>query len=60
MKTSLKNRPRILSNYFAINPGRPVTQKKVNLIGAEGTGPRPISDRDSKIFGLAVPVLKLT
>ena len=60
MKTSLKNRPRILSNYFAINPSRPVTQKKVNLVGAEGVGPRPSSDRDNKIFRLAVPVLKLT
>ena len=60
MKTSLKNRSRILSNYFAINPSRPVTQKKINLVGAERTGPRASSDRDSKIFRLAVPVLKLT
>ena len=58
METSLKNRLRILLNVFAIIPIRPVIQKKWILIEAEERGPRPNSDRDGKIYRLAVPVLK--
>ena len=58
MKTSLKNRLRILLNIFAIFSIRPVIKKKQNLIGVEERGPRPNSERDGKIYRLAVPVLK--
>ena len=47
MTTSLKNRLRILSNYFAI-------------ILAEETGASPSSERDGRIYRLAVHVLKKT
>ena len=58
MKTSLKNRFRILSNHFAIIPSRPVTLKKGIYVRAEERGPHPSSDRDGRIYRLAVPVLK--
>ena len=50
MKTALKNRLRVLYNFFALIPSH----------GTEEGGPRPISDRESKTYRLAVPVLKST
>lgn len=52
------NRLRVFSNCYAIIPSLPVTLKKGNVVGAEGRGPRPNSDGDSKIYRLAVPILK--
>ena len=57
MKTSLKNRLRILSNFFAIIPSRPVTLKREIYVGAEERGPRPSSNRDGRIYRIAVPLL---
>ena len=56
MKRSMKNRLRILSNHFAIFRSRPVT--KGIQIGTEERGQRPSSDRDGRIYRLAVLVLK--
>ena len=47
IKSSLKNRLRILSSHFAIIPSHPVTKKR---------GRRPSSERDGRIYHLAVPV----
>ena len=58
MKTSLKNRLRIILNFFAIIPIRPVTQKKGILARAEARGTRSSLDRDIRIYRLAVPVPK--
>ena len=58
METSLNNRLRILLNFFAIISIRPVTYKKGILVGAEERGPSPRSDRDGRIYRLAVPILK--
>ena len=58
VETSLKNRLRILSIYFAIIPSRPVTWKKKIYVAAEERGLRPSSDRDGRIFRHAVSVLK--
>ena len=58
MKTSLKNRLRIILNIFAIIPIHPVTKKKGILAGAEERGTRSSSDRDGRIYRLAVPVPK--
>ena len=58
METSLKNSLRILLNFFAIISIRPVTYKKGILLEAEERGPRPRSDRDGRMYRLAVPVLK--
>ena len=55
---SQKKRLRVFSNCYAIIPSLPVTLKKGNVVGAEGRGPRPNSDGDSKIYRLAVPILK--
>lgn len=52
------NRLRVFSNCYAIIPSLPVTLKKGNVVGAEGRGPRPNSDGDSKIYRLTVPILK--
>ena len=60
MKTSRRNRLRILLNHFTIIRSRPATQKKGIYVGAEERGPRQSSDRDAKIYCLAVPVLKKT
>ena len=60
MKTSLKNRLRVLYNLFALIPGHPVTWKERSSVGTEEGGPRPISERESEIYRLAVPVLKST
>ena len=60
MKKSLKNRLRVLYNFFALIPSHPVTWKESSSVGTEEVGPRPISDRESKIYRLAVPVLKST
>ena len=54
MKTLLKNRLRIILNFFAIIPIRPVVQKKGILAGAEERGTRLSSDRDGRIYRLAV------
>ena len=43
---------------FAIIPLRPVTLKKGILNGAEERGTRSSSDRDGRIYCLAVPVHK--
>ena len=58
MKTSLKNRLQILSLFFAIIPRGPVTQKKGIWVGAEEKGPRLSSNRDGRIYHLAVSVPK--
>ena len=55
MKTSLKNRLRIILNFFAIIPAHLVTKKKGILVGAEERAPRPSSDSDGRIYSLAVP-----
>ena len=55
----LKNRLRVLYNFFALIPSHPVTWKKRSSVGTEERGPRPISERKSKIYRLAVPVLTL-
>lgn len=49
MKTSLKNRLYILSDYFAIYP-------KSSCYLKEGNLPRQNSDRNGKIYRLAVPI----
>ena len=54
----MKNRLRIILNFFAIIPIRLVSQKKGILAGAEERGTRLSSDRDSRIYRLAVPVPK--
>ena len=60
MKTSLKNRLRILSLFFS--PLSQVAQllkkKKGIYVGDEKRGPPPNSDRDDRIYRLAVPVLR--
>ena len=48
-KTSLKHILRVLSNYFAIILSRPVT------FGADEKGLRSSSDRDGKIYFVALP-----
>jgi len=53
-----ENRLLILSNHFAIIPSRPVTKKKGIYVEAEERGPHPRSDRDGRIYRLAVPILK--
>ena len=58
MKTSLKNRLHIILNFFAIIPISPVTYKKGIFAGAEERGTRSSSDRDGRIYRLAVPVPK--
>ena len=58
MKTSLKNRLRILLNSLAIIPIRSVIKKKWILIGAEEREPRPNLDTNGRIYRLAVLVLK--
>ena len=55
MKTSLRC---VLYNFFALIPGHPVTWKERSLVGTEEGGPRPISEKESKIYRLAVAVLK--
>ena len=45
-------------NFFAIIPSRPDTEKKGVYVVAEERGPPPSSDRDARIYSLAVPVLK--
>jgi len=60
MKTSLKNSLHILLNFFAIIQFALLLKRKGILIGAEERGPRPSSDRDGRIYRLAVPVLKKT
>ena len=45
-------------NFFAMISIRPVTYKKGILVGAEERGPSPRSDRDGRIYRLAVPILK--
>ena len=57
MKTSLKNRLRSF-NFFAIIPSRSDTEKKGIYVRAEERGPPPSSDRDARIYSLAVPFLK--
>ena len=39
-------------------PGHPVTWKERSLVGTEEGGPRPISEKESKIYRLVVHVLK--
>ena len=58
IKTSLKNRLRIILNFFAIIPIRPVTQKRGILAEAEERRTRSSSDRDGRIYRLALPVPK--
>ena len=58
MKTSLKNRLRIVLNFFPIIPILPVILRKRILAAAEERGTRPSSDRDGRIYRLAVPVPK--
>ena len=60
MKTSLKNRLRVLYNFFALTPSHPVPWKERSSVGTEEAGLRPIWDRESKTYRLAVPVLKST
>ena len=47
-------------NFFVIIPSRPDTEKKRVYVGAEERDPPPppSSDRDARIYSLAVPVLK--
>ena len=56
-KTSLKNRLHSF-NFFAIIPSRPDTEKKGIYVRAEERGPPPSSDRDVRIYSVAVPFLK--
>ena len=56
MKTSLKNRLRIISNHFAIITSHPV--KKGIHVGDEERGPHSSSDRDARIYRLAVLFVK--
>ena len=58
MKTSLKNRLRILSNHFAIIQSRPDTSTKGIYVGVQEMGPLPSSDKDGRIYRLAVPIIK--
>ena len=58
MKTSLKNRLRFILIFFAIIPIRPVAEKKGILAGAGESGTRSSSDRDGRIYLLAIPVPK--
>ena len=58
MKKSLKNRLGILSNNFAIIQSRPDTSKKGIYVGIQERGPLPSSDKDGRIYRLAVPVIK--
>ena len=53
-----KNRLQILSLFFAIIPRGPVTQKKGIWVGAEEKGQRPSSNRDGRIYRLAISVPK--
>ena len=48
------------TNFFALIPSHPVTGKERRSVGTEEGRPRPISDRESKIYRFAVPVLKST
>ena len=57
IKTSLKNRLRIHSFFRNYSKG-PSYLKKGIWVGAEEEGPRPSSDRDGRIYLLAVPVPK--
>ena len=57
MKTSQKNRLRILLNFFARLSQFALLLKEVNFADEE-RGPRPSSDRDGRIYRRAVPVLK--
>ena len=54
-----ENRLRVLYNFFALISSHPVTSKKRSSVGTEERGLRPISERKSKIYRLAVPVLTL-
>ena len=54
MKTSLKNKLRILSVFFMIYSRGPVILKKGIWVGAEEKGPRQSSDRDGRIYRLVV------
>ena len=49
---------RILLNLFRDYPNSPCYLKEGNLVGAEKRGPRPSSDKDCRIYRLAVLVLK--
>ena len=58
MKTLLKRRLSILSNFFTIIPSRLVTKKKDIYVGVEESEPRLSLVRCGRICRLAVPVLK--
>ena len=58
MNTSLKNRLRIILNFFAVIPIRPDTSKKGIFSGAEERGTRSRSGRHGRIYRLGVPVPK--
>ena len=58
IKTSLKNRLRILSLFFSDYSSGPSYLKEGIWVGAEEKGPRPSSDRRDTIYRLAVSVPK--
>ena len=56
---SLKKYTSHYFTFFAIIQGAQLLKRLVGIwVGAEGKGLRPSSDRDGKIYRLAVPVPK--
>ena len=60
MKTSLKNRLRILLNFPRLSQFALLLKRREFLVGAKEREPRPSSDWDRRIYFPAVPVLKWT
>ena len=53
-----ENKLRISSLFFVIIPRDPVTKKKGIWVGAEKKGAQASSNRDGRIYRLAIPVPK--
>ena len=58
MKTSLKNRLRILSNHLAIIPSRQVFKRRDFTLELKRGAATEFTHIDDTIYHLAVPVLK--
>ena len=58
MKTSLKNSLHILLNFFVIIQICPIIYRKGILAGAEERGMQASSERDGRIYRLAIPIPK--